>query len=159
MTVYAVKRNGYLPERDVQTGLGPIKVKKPRVLRAPFTSSILPSYMRRAPCIDAVIPTLYLMGLSTGNMSEALAAILGEQAKDLSPINITRLTQIWEDEYKLWCNRDLSGKEYVYFWVDGIYCNVRLSKDRPCLLTIIGALSDGTKEMVAIHDGVRESKL
>jgi len=115
--------------------------------------------MRRAPNIDTLIPALYLKGISTGNMSEALVAILGDHAKGLSATNITRLTKIWEEEYEEWQNRDLSNKEYIYFWVDGIYFNVRLSSDRPCLLVIIGALADGTKEMVAIYDGERESKL
>lgn len=154
-----VKRNGYLPEREIQTGIGPIKVKKPRVKGEQFTSAILPKYMRRAPSIDALIPALYLKGVSTGNMNEALAAILGEHAKGLSATNIAKLTKIWEEEYNQWQNRDLSNKEYIYFWVDGIYFNVRLDNDRPCLLVIIGALADGTKEMVAIYDGERESKL
>ena len=154
-----VKRNGYLPEREIQTGIGPIKVKKPRVKGEEFTSTILPKYMRRAPSIDALIPALYLKGVSTGNMSEALVAILGDHAKGLSATNIARLTKIWEKEYEEWQDRDLSSKEYIYFWADGIYFNVRLSSDRPCLLVIIGTLADGTKEMVAIYDGERESKL
>ena len=154
-----VKRNGYLPEREIQTGVGPIKVKKPRVKGEQFTSAILPKYMRRAPSIDTLIPALYLKGVSTGNMSEALAAILGDYAKGLSATNISRLTKVWEEEYEEWQDRDLSGKEYIYFWADGIYFNVRLSSDRPCLLVIIGALADGTKEVVAIYDGERESKL
>ena len=154
-----VKRNGYLPEREIQTGIGPIKVKKPRIKGEEFTSAILPKYMRRAPSIDALIPALYLKGISTGNMSEALVSILGDQAKGLSATNISRLTKIWEEEYEEWQDRDLSSKKYIYFWADGIYFNVRLSSDRPCLLVIIGALADGTKEMVAIYDGERESKL
>ncbi len=145
-----VKRNGYLPEREIQTGVGPIKVKKPRVKGEKFTSAILPKYMRRAPSIDALIPSLYLKSVSMGNMSEALVAILGDHAKGLSATNIARLTKIWEEEYEKWQNRDLSSKEYIYFWADGIYFNVRLSSDRPCLLVIIGALANGTKEMVAI---------
>ena len=92
-------------------------------------------------------------------MSEALSSILGEHTKGLSATNISRLTQCWEEEYKEWCKQDLSDKEYVYFWVDGIYFNVRLTDDRPCSLVVIGALSNGKKEMVAIHDGERESKL
>jgi transposase-like protein len=154
-----VKRNGYLPEREVQTGIGPLKVKKPRVRGETFNSSILPRYLRRTPSIDALIPALYLKGISTGNMNEALEAILGEGAKGLSAANVTRLKKIWEEEYEEWRDRDLSDKEYVYFWVDGIYFNIRLGEDRPCLLVIIGALSNGKKEMVAIHDGIRESKL
>ena len=154
-----VTRNGYLPEREIQTGVGLLKVKKPRVKGETFSSSILPSYMRRTPSIDALVPALYLKGVSTGNMGEALCAILGEHAKGLSATNISRLTGCWEEDYKEWCKRDLSDKEYVYFWVDGIYFNVRLTHDRPCCLVIIGALANGKKEMVAIYDGERESKL
>lgn len=95
-----VTRNGYLPERDVQTGIGSLKIKKPRVKGEKFSSAILPKYMRRTPSLDALIPALYLKGISTGNMSEALSAILGEHAKGLSATNISRLTQCWEEEYK-----------------------------------------------------------
>ena len=102
-----VKRNGYLPEREIQTGVGPIKVRKPRVKGEEFTSEILPKYMRRAPSIDALIPALYLKGVSTGDMSEALVAILGDDAKGLSATNISRLTKVWEEEYEEWQNRDL----------------------------------------------------
>jgi len=115
--------------------------------------------MRKTPSIEAVITTLYLKGISTGNFQEALEAILGKNARGLSPTNITRLKQVWELDYKKWKARDLSGKRYVYVWVDGIYFNVRLDKDRPCLLVIIGALPDGKKELVGIYDGHRESKL
>jgi putative transposase len=157
-----IVRNGYLPERFVQTGIGPILVKQPRVRdkrkEKAFTSAILPPYMRRAPSIDAVIPALYLRGVSTGDFSEALEAILGENAKGLSPTNIVRLKRSWEDEYKEWSCRDLSGKHYVYFWIDGIYFKVRLEEDRPCLLVIIGVLENGSKEIVGIYDGHRESK-
>jgi len=158
-----VIRNGYLPERSIQTGIGPLSVKQPRVRSKrtdfSFTSAILPKYMRKTPSIEAVISTLYLKGISTGNFQEAMEAILGKNAKGLSPSNITRLKQGWEVDYKKWKNRDLSKKHYVYIWVDGIYFNVRLDKDRPCLLVIIGALPDGTKELVGIYDGHRESKL
>ena len=115
-----VKRNGYLPEREIQTGIGPIKVKKPRVKGEEFTSAILPKYMRRAPSIDTLIPALYLKGVSTGNMSEALVAILGDHAKGLSATNIARLTKIWEKEYEEWQDRDLSSKEYIYFWAEAL---------------------------------------
>jgi transposase-like protein len=154
-----VKRNGYLPEREIQTGLGPIPIKKPRVRGGVFTSNILPRYMRRTPSIEALIPALYLKGISTNSMGEALEAILGENAKGLSPTNIVRLKEEWSKEYNDWNRRSLKDKHYVYMWVDGIYCNVRLSDDRPCLLVIIGATPDGRKELVAIHDGIRESKL
>lgn len=154
-----VRRNGYLPKRTIQTGLGPIPIEQPRVRGAAFSSAILPKYLRRVPSIEALIPALYLKGISTGDMEEALVAILGENAKGLSPTNIVRLKQIWEKEYEEWTRRDLSSKEYVYIWADGIYFNVRLTKDRPCLLVLIGAREDGTKELLAIHDGIRESKL
>ena len=157
-----IVRNGYLPERSVQTGIGPIRIKQPRVRdkrkEIVFTSAILPRYMRRTPSLESVIPALYLKGVSTGDFAEALESILGKDAKGLSATNIVRLKSSWEGEYKEWSRRDLSGKRYVYFWVDGIYFNVRLGDDRPCLLVIIGALEDGTKEVVGIYDGHRESK-
>jgi putative transposase len=154
-----VKRNGYLPERQLLTGIGPIKIQKPRIRGTSFNSCILPRYMRRVPSIDALIPALYLKGISTGNMEDALKAILGSNVIGLSSTNIMRLKESWEKDYELWTKRSLEEKNYVYFWVDGIYFNIRLSDDRPCLLVIIGALPDGTKELVAIHDGNRESKL
>jgi len=161
-------RNGYLPAREILTGIGPIKVKQPRVdnrkLRGyidaeAFTSNILPRYLRRIPSIDNLIPALYLKGVSTGDFSRALSAILGEHAKGLSATNIVRLKATWEEDYKEWSRRDLSEKEYVYFWVDGIYFNVRLEDDRSCILVIIGADHDGNKELVAVNDGYRESEL
>lgn len=158
----AVVRNGYLPERSIVTGIGQINIKQPRIRdrrnEVVFTSAILPRYMRRTSSIDAVIPALYLKGISTGDFSEALESILGENAKGLSPTNIVRLKKTWEDEFHEWSQRELTGKHYVYMWADGIYFNVRLEENRPCLLVIIGALDDGTKEVVAIHDGHRESK-
>ncbi len=156
-------RNGYQPKRAIQTGLGPISISKPRIRDkrgfCNFTSSILPRYMRRVPSIDALIPALYLKGVSTNSFQEALIAILGENAKGLSSTNIVRLKQIWEEEYIGWQKRDLSNKHYAYIWADGIYFNIRLDKDRPCILAIIGATKDGKKELLAVHDGYRESKL
>lgn len=158
-----VTRNGHLPERSIQTGLGELIIKQPRIRDKregkKFTSQILPPYLRRTSSLDALIPALYLKGVSTGDFGEALEAILGENAKGLSATNIVRLKESWESDFKEWQKRDLSKKRYVYFWADGIYFNVRLSDDRPCLLVIIGALENGTKELVAIHDGIRESKL
>lgn len=158
-----VTRNGYQPSRSIQTGIGPIAVKKPRVKSARealvFTSAILPPYMRRVPSLDALIPALYLKGVATNNFPEALSAILGENAKGLSPTNIIRLKESWEKEYEGWKERSLEGKHYVYLWADGIYFTVRLDDDRPCLLVLIGATAEGKKEIVAIHDGVRESQL
>ena len=158
-----VVRNGYHKPREVTTGIGKIPVKQPRVADRRdgqrFTSGILPKYARRSPSIDTLIPTLYLKGVSTSSFSEALEAILGKDAPGLSPANITRLKQIWHDEYEGWKKRDLSGKHYVYIWADGIYFNVRLDDQRPCVLVLIGATSEGRKELIAIHDGQRESKL
>ena len=155
----SIKRNGYLPERQIQTGLGMISIKKPRVRGGTFTSAILPKYIRRTPSIEALIPALYLKGISTNAMEEALVSLLGENAKGLSATNIVRLKEEWFKEYADWKQRPLKDKHYVYIWVDGIYCNVRLSDERPCLLVIIGATPEGKKELVAIHDGIRESKL
>lgn len=157
-----VVRNGHLPERAIQTGVGPLLIKQPRVRDKrglkKFASSILPPYLRRSPSIDTLIPLMYLKGISTNDFPAVLEAILGENAKGLSPTNIVRLKESWESEYKEWSLRELSDKHYVYIWVDGIYFNVRLQNDRPCILVIIGALPDGTKELVAVYDGHRESK-
>ncbi len=157
-----VVRNGSLPQRELVTGLGAVRVKQPRVHdRRPgrrFTSQILPPFMRRVPSVDALIPALYLKGVSTGDFSEALAAILGDNAAGLSPTNIVRLKQGWEQEYRQWAGRDLSGRRYVYLWADGIYFQVRLTEERPCMLVLMGTLEDGTKELVAVYDGQRESK-
>jgi putative transposase len=154
-----VKRNGYLPQRQIQTGLGSLEIEQPRIRGTSFTSAILPKYMRRVPSLEGLIPSLYLQGVSTGNMQEALEAILGKDAKGLSATNVVRLKEIWEKEYAEWNRRDLGAKRYVYLWADGIYFNVRLSEERPCLLVLIGATMDGTKELIAIHDGIRESKI
>jgi putative transposase len=158
-----VRRNGYLPKRALQSGLGEVEIKQPRVHDRregeTFSSKILPPYMRRVPSIDALVPALYLKGVSTGNMQEALEAILGPNASGLSAANVVRLKEGWAKEYEEWQKRDLSEKNYVYIWADGIYFNVRLDSDRPCILVVMGALEDGTKELIAIHDGHRESKL
>lgn len=164
----AVVRNGYLPNREILTGVGPISVKKPRIddrlLRtnareAVFTSAILPRYLKRIPSIDNLIPALYLKGISTGDFQRALSAILGDNAKGLSATTIVRLKEHWERDYAAWAERDLSAERYVYFWVDGIYFNVRLEGERSCILAIVGATEDGRKELVALVDGVRESTL
>jgi len=145
-----VVRNGHLPERDLITGAGPLRIKQPRVRDdrggKKFTSKILPPFMRRAPSVDTLIPVLYLKGVSTGSFGEALSAILGPNAAGLSPTNIVRLKEGWKKDYNDWAKRD------------GIYFNVRLDKDRPCMLVLMGALEDGKKELVAVHDGHRESK-
>ena len=163
-----VSKNGYMPERDIVTGIGPLTIKQPRVddrnlknysNMARFTSNILPRYLRKIPSIDNLIPTLYLKGISTNDFGTALSAILGEGAKGLSATNIVRLKQSWETDYKDWENRDLSNKNYAYFWVDGIYFNVRLDDDRSCILVIMAADRYGNKELLAVSDGYRESSL
>lgn len=158
-----VVRNGYLPERDIVSGIGPLRVKKPRVRdrsgQHSFTSKILPPFMRRVPSVDALIPILYLKGISTGDFSDALAAILGPNAAGLSASNIVRLKEGWQKEYDAWASRDLRRQRYVYVWADGVYFNVRLDKDRPCILVIMGATADGRKELIAVWDGHRESKV
>jgi transposase-like protein len=158
-----VVRNGSLPERDLVTGLGPVRIKQGRVhdrrQGERFTSKLLPPFMRRVPSIDALIPALYLKGISTGDFSAALEAILGPNAAGLSATNVVRLKESWEQEYEEWQGRDLARKRYVYMWADGVYFNVRLEPDRPCVLVLMGTLEDGSKELLAIHDGDRESKL
>jgi putative transposase len=155
-------RNGHLPERELVTGIGPVPIKQPRVHDGrpgeKFSSKILPPFMRRVPSIDALIPCLYLKGISTGDFGEALEAILGPQAKGLSATNIVRLKEGWKQDYEAWRQRDLSEKNYVYMWVDGIHFNVRLDDERSCILVIIGATKDGKKELLAVSDGYRESK-
>lgn len=157
-----VVRNGSMPERELVTGVGPVRIKQPRVHDRRdgqrFTSQLLPPFMRRVPSIDALIPVLYLKGISTGDFGEALESILGENAVGLSPANIVRLKAGWQQDYQKWTNRDLSGKRFVYWWADGIYFKVRLTPERPCMLVIMGALEDGTKELIAVYDGHRESK-
>lgn len=158
-----IVRNGYHKPREVATGVGKVGIKQPRVSDRregiKFTSAILPKYARRSPSIDTLIPTLYLKGVSTSSFPEALEAILGKGVSGLSPANITRLKKTWEDDYQAWQERDLSDKHYVYIWADGIYFNVRLDDQRPCVLVLIGATKEGKKEVLAIEQGQRESKL
>jgi putative transposase len=156
-----VVRNGKAQGRKVTMGSGTIEVEAPRVhdRRAGqrFSSSILPPYMRRSPKVDEVLPVLYLRGLSTGDFSEALSSLLGKDASGLSPTTITRLTAEWETEYRAFQKRDLSKGEYVYAFVDGVHFRVRLEDDRLCTLVMIGVKVDGTKELLAVEDGYRES--
>ena len=156
-----VVRNGYLPERTVQTGIGEVSVKVPKVRDRSgggikFNSSVLPPYLKRTKSIEELIPWLYLKGISSGDYSEALQALLGEHAKGLSANTVCRLKSQWLEEYKLWRECDLSNKRYVYWWVDGIYSQVRMD-DRLCLLVIIGVTDTGDKELVGVYDGYRES--
>ena len=164
----SVVRNGYSPERKIMTGIGNLEIKQPRVddrkVRSDknvpvFSSQILPKYMRRFPSIDNLLPALYLKGISTGDFPAALEAILGKKAKNLSANVIVGLKSKWKEEYESWSKRDLSKKEYVYFWVDGIHFNVRLEDDRTCILVVVAADSTGKKELLAVSDGYRESKI
>jgi len=161
-----VVRNGYIPERLIQTGAGELKVRQNRVRdrrgsknpeAVQFSSSILPPYLRKSKSIEELIPWLYLKGISTGDFQEALQALLGEGAKGLSATTINRLTKIWEDEHQVWSLQSLKDKEYVYIWADGVYFNIRLEAERQCILVIMGATTDGRKELLGIWDGYRES--
>ena len=160
-----VVRNGYLPQRILLTGIGPVEVQQPRVQdrrppeqREKFRSAILPPYLRKTKSIEELVPWLYLKGVSTGDFAEALAAILGPQARGLSAATITRLKAGWAEEYGAWSKRSLAGKHYVYVWADGVHFNIRLEEDRQCILVLMGATADGQKELIALSDGFRESE-
>lgn len=157
-----VVRNGYLPERTIQTGIGDVAVKAPRVRdragEIKFSSSILPPYLRRTRSLEELLPWLYLKGLSTSDFSSALTALLGKDASGLSAKTISRLKEVWKSEHEQWSRRNLSDKKYVYIWADGIYFGVRLEDARQCILVIIGATADGKKELLGITDGYRESE-
>jgi len=157
-----VVRNGYLPERNIQTGIGEVAVRAPRVRdragELKFSSSILPPYLRRRRSLDELLPWLYLKGLSTSDFSGALTALLGAAAPGLSAGTISRLKEVWRLEYEHWRKRDLSTKEYVYVWADGIYFGVRLEDARQCMLVVIGATKEGRKELLGLTDGYRESE-
>src|SRR6516162_983999 len=161
-----VVRNGHAQTRKVTLGAGTVALKAPRVNdrrlddsghRQRFTSYILPPYMRRSPKVAEVLPILYLRGLSTGDFRPALAALLGEDAAGLSPTTIARLIAGWEQEYKDFGQRDLSEREYVYVWVDGVYFNISLDDDRLCTMVVIGVRPGGEKELLEVVDGYRES--
>lgn len=158
-----VVRNGYSQERTLNTEVGQIHLKQPRIndkrSGKQFNSGIIPKYARCSPTIEKLIPVLYLKGISTNHFKDALEPILGEKALGLSPQVISRFLKQWEVEYDTWNKRDLSDKEYVYFWADGIYTNVRLDDDRVCTLVIMGTRYDGTKEIISVYDGYRESTL
>jgi transposase-like protein len=163
-----VVRNGHLPERKLQTPVGDIAVQQPRVRdrrqpadREAFQSSILPKYLRRTRSLEELLPWLYLKGVSTGDFSEALAALLGPQAPGLSATTIGRLKGGWEGEFDTWQARSLAAQRYVYLWADGVYFNVRLESpgnSRQCILVIMGATAEGKKELLGVADGYRESE-
>ncbi|AKC68687.1 IS256 family transposase [Pandoraea oxalativorans] len=160
----AVVRNGYLPEREVVTAIGPVPVRVPKVRDRSgsgirFNSAVVPPYVRKSARVSAALPWLYLRGISTGDMSEAMGIMLGGQVSGLSPNVVSRLKAQWADEHAQWNQRELSLARWVYWWADGIHTGVRSDdSDGQCLLVIIGVKPDGTKERVAISDGYRESK-
>ena len=160
-----VVRNGRLPKRTILSGVGSIEVEQPRVLDRRskdenefFSSKILPPYLRKTKSLEELIPWLYLKGVSTGDFSEALAALVGPSAAGLSATTITRLKSVWEEEFQEWNQRSLEGKKYVYVWADGVHFNIRLEEDRQCILVLMGATEDGHKELIAVADGYRESE-
>src|SRR5215208_1056746 len=159
-------RNGHAPERRLQTGIGPLEVRRPKIrdrgsvtdgepIR--FTSAVLPAYLRRTKNLEELLPWLYLKGVSTGQFAEALTALLGPQAPGLSATTVRRLTEAWQQEHEHWQQRDLSARRYVYVWADGVYFSPRLDHERQCLLVLIGADAHGRKELLAVEDGFRES--
>lgn len=164
-----VVRNGHLPAREILTGAGRLTIQQPRVRdkspdregRVQFSASVLPAYLRKSPAIEELIPWLYLKGISTGDFSDALQALVGENAKGFSPNVVVRLKEQWSQEYETWMKRDLSQQQYVYLWADGIHVNVRLEDDankRQCMLVIMGATPEGRKELIAVAEGYRESE-
>jgi transposase-like protein len=161
-----VVRHGYGPEREIQTGIGGLAVRRPKVRdrsaeneadKIRFNSAILPRWARRSRSLDALLPVLYLRGISTGDFQEALAALLGENAPNLSPGVLSRLTGEWETEYGRWQRRDLAARRYAYVWADGVYLQARMEPQAECMLVLIGATSEGKKELVGFQVGMRES--
>src|SRR6056297_2306974 len=157
-------RHGHLPEREILTGVGPVAVKVPRVRdrgavedKITFTPSILPRYLRKAKSVEELLPWLYLKGVSTGDFSEALAALLGPHAKGLSAKTITRLKAAWWADYDAWQKRDLGARRFLYIWADGVYFKPRMAEEKQCVLVIVGADEYGHKELLAMTDGFRES--
>jgi putative transposase len=161
-----VVRHGHGPQRAIQTGIGPVEVRRAKVRdradverdqKIRFTSAILPKWARRTKSLDALLPILYLRGVSTGDFQEALAALLGKDAPNLSPAVIARLTAVWQVDYDAWQKRDLSARRYVYVWADGVYLQARMEANAECMLVLIGATPEGKKELVGFQTGVRES--
>ena len=159
-------RHGHGPERTIQTGIGAVGLARPKVRdrgaaevgeRIRFTSAILPRWSRRTRSLDALLPVLYLRGVSTGDFQEALSAILGRDAPNLSPSVVGRLTAEWQADYDHWQSRDLSARRYVYVWADGVYLQARMEEQAECMLVLIGATPEGRKELVGFQVGVRES--
>ena len=162
---HQVVRNGFLPKREIVTGVGAIEVQQPRVRdrrppdqAEPFTSKILPPYLRKTKSMEELIPWLYLKGVSTGDFGDALKALVGPECPGLSATTVTRLKAVWEEEFREWNKRSMDGKQYVYVWADGVHFNIRLEEDRQCILVLMGATADGKKELIAVVDGFRESE-
>ena len=161
-----IVRHGHGPQRAIQTGVGPVEVRRAKVRdradvgaeeKIRFSSSILPKWARRTKTLDALLPILYLRGVSTGDFQEALAALLGKDAPNLSPAVIARLLAEWQDDYDSWQKRDLSARRYVYVWADGVYLQARMEETAECMLVLIGATPEGKKEFIGFQTGVRES--
>ncbi|MGX9431866.1 IS256 family transposase, partial [Bradyrhizobium sp. LeoA1S1] len=160
-------RHGFGPSRSIQTGIGPVEVRRAKVRdrgleasgedRITFTSAILPRWARRTKSLDALLPVLYLRGISSGDFQEALGALLGKDAPNLSPSVVGRLKEEWQVDYDRWQRRDLSARRYVYIWADGVYLQARMEEDAACMLVVIGATPEGRKELVGFQVGVRES--
>ena len=174
-----VVRNGRLPKRGIITGVGSVEVTQPRVHDRrgpdtldehgrpvqPFRSKILPPYLRKTKSVEELIPWLYLKGISTGDFTESLQALLGPNAPGLSATTVTRLVTTWQKDYEAWSTRSLEGKQYAlegkqyaYVWADGVHFNIRLEEDRQCILVLMGATPEGKKELIAVVDGYRESE-
>ena len=161
-----VVRHGYGPARTIATGIGPVEVARAKIRdrgaagdgeRIRFSSAILPLWARRTRSLDALLPVLYLRGISTGDFQEALTALLGKDAPNLSPAVISRLTAEWQGEYERWQRRDLSARRYVYVWADGVFLQARMEDHGECMLVLIGATPEGKKELIGFQVGVRES--
>src|SRR5256884_1071712 len=159
-------RHGHGPVRTIQTGIGAVEVARVKIRdraapsdgeRIRFTSAILPLWARRTRSLDALLPVLYLRGISTGDFQEALTALLGKDAPNVSPAVISRLTAEWQGEYERWQKRDLSARRYVYLWADGVYLQARMEDHSECMLVLIGATPEGKKELIGFQVGVRES--
>jgi transposase-like protein len=153
-------RHGHGPERTIQTGIGPVEVERVKIRdraaaedgeRIRFTSAILPVWARRTKSLDTLLPVLYLRGISTGDFKEALAALLGQNAPNLSPAVISRLTAEWQGEYERWQKRDLSARRYVYVWADGVFLQARMEDHGECMLVLIGATPEGKKERIGFR--------
>jgi transposase-like protein len=158
----AVVRNGFHPERQIQTGIGPVTVKIPKVRAkdgepVTFRSALVPPYVRKTASLEAALPWLYLKGISTGEMGEALKVLVGPEAAGLSASTVARLKQTWAEDYKVWCDKRLDKDQWVYIWADGVYSGLRAEDAKLCALVIIGVNERGEKRFLAIEDGVRES--